>query len=78
MAQKPVLVCDMCGIDPARRVSIIIDESAWRVDLCETHALLLDPVLIYANESKLPTRTRGPYEKTPLRSLLVAVEREEK
>src|SRR5438874_4927126 len=37
MAQKTVLVCDVCGDEPARTVTLRVAGANWQKDLCETH-----------------------------------------
>ena len=37
MAEKTVLVCDVCGAEPARTVSLLVGVSSWRKDLCQAH-----------------------------------------
>jgi hypothetical protein len=37
MAQKIVLVCDVCGAEPARTVTLRVAGANWQKDLCETH-----------------------------------------
>jgi hypothetical protein len=37
MAQKTVLVCDVCGDEPARTVTLRVAGASWQKDLCETH-----------------------------------------
>jgi hypothetical protein len=37
MAEKTVLVCDVCGDEPAHSVALRIGGANWQKDLCEDH-----------------------------------------
>ena len=76
MALEQKLVCDVCG-EPAVTVTIIIDETAWNVDLCVAHRAPVSDVLIHARESRLPSRTRGAYEKVTPEHLHEIIKRAE-
>src|SRR5436309_14438590 len=54
VAEKTILVCDVCGAEPARTVVLRIGQRSWQKDLCEEHmALLLEG-------ARRPTRGRTP------------------
>jgi len=61
VAEKTVLVCDVCGADLASTVILRIGGSSWRKDLCETHLTeLLDG-------ARRPTRGARAGRQTPSR-----------
>lgn len=68
-----MFVCDVCGTDDARRTTIIIDDTAWRADLCIQHLEPLNLILLHARESRLSPRTRGSLEKVSLQHLFEMV-----
>ena len=37
MAEKTILVCDVCGAEPAHAVALRVGRANWRKDLCEDH-----------------------------------------
>jgi hypothetical protein len=77
MAQVQTLVCDACGSDLAVQiVAVIIDDTAWSIDLCAVCRSPISEVLVHARESRLPARTRGSYGKVTLEHLVEVIKRE--
>src|SRR5207247_5486655 len=37
VAEKTVLVCDVCGAEPAQTVALRIGRANWHKDLCQSH-----------------------------------------
>ena len=54
MAEKVVLVCDVCGAEPAQTVALRVGRLNWLKDLCRTHLTEL------LSAARRPRRGRQP------------------
>jgi hypothetical protein len=66
MAQKTVLVCDVCGVEPARTVTLRVVGANWQKDLCEAH---LSELL---SGARRPRRGARPGRQSPVSAATAA------
>ena len=68
MAEKTILVCDVCGAEPAHTIALRIGRANWQKDLCEDHVTEL------LNGARRPRRGARPGTRrvTPARQKMTA------